>query len=277
MIHRFNSWFTGLFYSQGTSGFTGLFPDSEVYSWFTGLFSDSHVYLLIKRFIFRFTGLFPDSEVCFLILRFIWFTGYLWFTGLFLLTQRFTSWFTGSFPDSEVYFLILSFICFAGYFLIYKFIFRFKGLLPDSLVYFWSTDLFSCLFSKFSSRFTGVFHFHRIIPDSQVYFLVPILLADCMVFVHRLVSWLCCLSPSLGKPQKSSYLNGRAIKRGGWGRAGPLRKKGLFFGTFFSNVPKFQRLLSSRGGGGLGLNGRPLREELFFAASLSFLGFRTNT
>ena len=32
--------------------------------------------------------------------------------------------------------------------------------------------------------------------------------------------------------------------------AGPLRKKRTFFGTFFSNVQKSQRPLSSRGGGG---------------------------
>jgi len=34
-----------------------------------------------------------------------------------------------------------------------------------------------------------------------------------------------------GKPQKKSSTNGRAIKRGV--RAGPLKKKKLFFKTFF--------------------------------------------
>jgi len=38
----------------------------------------------------------------------------------------------------------------------------------------------------------------------------------------------------------------------------------LFFGTFFSNVPKFQQPLSSRGEGGLYPNG----PAIFFAASL---------
>ena len=41
------------------------------------------------------------------------------------------------------------------------------------------------------------------------------------------------------------------LRGGGGERAGPSRKKGLFL-TFFSNVPKFRRPLSSRGGGGLG-------------------------
>ena len=49
--------------------------------------------------------------------------------------------------------------------------------------------------------------------------------------------------------------------------AGPLRKN-EFFLTFFSNVPKFQRPLSSRGGRGQALMARPLREVRFFAATL---------
>ena len=52
--------------------------------------------------------------------------------------------------------------------------------------------------------------------------------------------------PYKGSRKKKLSLNGRAIKRGGGGKARPLRKK-LFFLTFFSNVPKCQR---------------PLREEL---------------
>ena len=52
----------------------------------------------------------------------------------------------------------------------------------------------------------------------------------------------------LGKPRKkSSSLNGRAIKRGGEVKGRAIKKKELF-----SNVPKFQRPLSSRGGGRLG-------------------------
>ena len=50
--------------------------------------------------------------------------------------------------------------------------------------------------------------------------------------------------------------------------AGPLRKK---FGTFFSNVPKFQRPLSSRGGGGLGLNGPAIKRRTFFLFFAAFL------
>ena len=53
------------------------------------------------------------------------------------------------------------------------------------------------------------------------------------------------------------------IKRGGGGVKGrAIKEKIIFLGTFFSNVPKFQRPLSSRGG--------PVnkRRSLFFAASL---------
>ena len=44
-------------------------------------------------------------------------------------------------------------------------------------------------------------------------------------------------------------------------------KKRNFFGTFFSNVQKFQRPLRSRGGEGLGLNGLAIKRRTFFAAS----------
>ena len=40
-------------------------------------------------------------------------------------------------------------------------------------------------------------------------------------------------------------------------------------GPFFSNVPKFQWPLSSRGGGGLGLHGPAINRRTFFAASQS--------
>ena len=54
-----------------------------------------------------------------------------------------------------------------------------------------------------------------------------------------------------GKPQKkSSSHNDRAIKRGGGVKGRAIEEKKTFFGTFFSIVPKFQRPLSSRGGGG---------------------------
>ena len=43
--------------------------------------------------------------------------------------------------------------------------------------------------------------------------------------------------------------------------AGP--EKNIFFGTFFSSVPTFQRPLSSRGGG-LGLNGPVIQRITFF-------------
>ena len=43
------------------------------------------------------------------------------------------------------------------------------------------------------------------------------------------------------------------------GRA--IKEKELFFGTFISNVPMAIKL---DGGGGLGLNGPAIREEIFF-------------
>ena len=69
---------------------------------------------------------------------------------------------------------------------------------------------------------------------------------------------------------KSYSLNGRAIKRGG---GGFIEKKN-FFGTFFSNFPTFQRPSNSKGGGGKALMTRPLRQDIFFAASLR--GVRKN-
>ena len=51
--------------------------------------------------------------------------------------------------------------------------------------------------------------------------------------------------------------------RGGGVRAGPLSKIELF--------PKFQRPLSSRGGGGLCLNGPAIKRRTFFAASITFI------
>ena len=70
--------------------------------------------------------------------------------------------------------------------------------------------------------------------------------------------------------KKSFYLNGRAIKRGGGGGKGrAIKEKITFFGTFFSNVPKFQRPFSSRGGGKLDLNGPAIMKRTFFAVSLT--------
>ena len=68
--------------------------------------------------------------------------------------------------------------------------------------------------------------------------------------------------PTLGKPQKKSFLNGRAIKSGG-GKCREIKEKGkrTFLGTFFSNVPTLQKSLSSRGEGGLGLNGPAIKKK----------------
>ena len=57
--------------------------------------------------------------------------------------------------------------------------------------------------------------------------------------------------------KKKTSLNGLSI----------LREKKCR--TFFSNVPMFQRPLSLRGGGGLGLNGPVIKRITFFAASLN--------
>ena len=55
-----------------------------------------------------------------------------------------------------------------------------------------------------------------------------------------------------GSRKKSSALNGRAIKRGGGGgvMCRAIKEKITFLEPFLSNVPKFKRPLSSRGGGG---------------------------
>ena len=59
--------------------------------------------------------------------------------------------------------------------------------------------------------------------------------------------------------------------------AGPLRgggdkdraiKENITFGWLFSNVPKFQRPLSSRAGGGLGLNGPAIKRRTFLRLPL---------
>ena len=47
--------------------------------------------------------------------------------------------------------------------------------------------------------------------------------------------------------------------RGGWGKAGPLRKK-----NFFPTFPTFQRPLSSKWGGGLGINCSAIKRRPFF-------------
>ena len=60
------------------------------------------------------------------------------------------------------------------------------------------------------------------------------------------------------------------LRRGGGVKGWAIKEKKTFFGTFFSNVPKVQQALSSRGGGGggLGLNGPAIKRTPFFAASL---------
>ena len=57
--------------------------------------------------------------------------------------------------------------------------------------------------------------------------------------------------------------------RGGRVKGRAIKGKITFFGTFFSNVPKFQRPLSSRGRGGFGLNDPAIKRRTFFAASLN--------
>ena len=73
--------------------------------------------------------------------------------------------------------------------------------------------------------------------------------------------------------KKSSSLNGRAIKSGGGVNGRAIKEKRTFFGTFFSNVPKCQRPLSSRGGGGLGLNGPAIKRRPFFSLRLPLTTF----
>ena len=59
------------------------------------------------------------------------------------------------------------------------------------------------------------------------------------------------------------------LLRGGGGVKGrSIKEKRTFLGTFFFNVPTFQQPFSSRGGGGLGLNGPAINRRTFFAASL---------
>ena len=59
--------------------------------------------------------------------------------------------------------------------------------------------------------------------------------------------------------KKISSLNGRANKL----QLRALKEKIAFFGTFFSNIPFFQRPLNSRGGG-LGLIGPAIKRRTFF-------------
>ena len=60
-----------------------------------------------------------------------------------------------------------------------------------------------------------------------------------------------------GKPQKKILLG--TIKRGGGVKGRAIKENKTFFGTFFSNIQKFQRPLSSRGS---------IKRRTFFAASL---------
>ena len=55
-----------------------------------------------------------------------------------------------------------------------------------------------------------------------------------------------------------------AIKMGGGSRGPGHQGKNNFFWNLFYNVPKSQRPLSSRGGGGLGLNGPAVKRRTFF-------------
>ena len=65
--------------------------------------------------------------------------------------------------------------------------------------------------------------------------------------------------------------------RGGGGVKGQaIKEKITFFVTFFANVQKFRRPLSSRVGGGLGLNGPAIKTRTFFAASLGKFIFFIN-
>ena len=52
---------------------------------------------------------------------------------------------------------------------------------------------------------------------------------------------------SFGKPQKSYFLNGSAIKSGGGVKGLPLRKNYLFLGKFFFYLMKKFRLLEGGG------------------------------
>ena len=61
-------------------------------------------------------------------------------------------------------------------------------------------------------------------------------------------------------------IKGLIRKLRGGGVKGRAIKKKLFLEPF---VPTFQRPLSSRGGGGLGLNGPAIKRRTFFAASLT--------
>ena len=53
----------------------------------------------------------------------------------------------------------------------------------------------------------------------------------------------------------------RPLRGGGGLKGRAIKEKITFFKTFFSSVPKFQRPLSSRGGGWLGLNGQAIKRR----------------
>ena len=65
--------------------------------------------------------------------------------------------------------------------------------------------------------------------------------------------------------KKVLHLIAGPLKGGGRVKGRAIKEKRTFLGTFSTNVPKFQRLEGGRGT----LMARPLREELFFAASLT--------
>ena len=77
------------------------------------------------------------------------------------------------------------------------------------------------------------------------------------------------IDPNMGSRKKKFFSQWPGHKEGGGVKGRAIKEKMIFFITFFSNVPKFQRPLSSRGGR-LGLNGPFIKRRIFFAASLCF-------
>ena len=81
-------------------------------------------------------------------------------------------------------------------------------------------------------------------------------------YFHEQAIFLLAISK---ESRKKCFLLMAGPLRGGEGvKARAIKEKITFFGTFFSNVPKFQRPLSSRGGGRLGLNGPAIKSRTFF-------------
>ena len=70
---------------------------------------------------------------------------------------------------------------------------------------------------------------------------------------------------ALGKPQKKILLLMAGPLRGGGVKGQAIKEKNW---NLFFQRSKFQRQLSSRMGGGLGINGPAIKRRTFFAASL---------